>query len=74
MDASEVGAGAVLLLSDDKDTEHPVCYFKKKYIKTILAIQHFDIYISSSSKPASAYTKHTYLVFMHKMKNKIEDY
>ena len=30
VDASDVGAGAVLLQSDDKDIEHPICYFFKK--------------------------------------------
>ena len=33
--ASDVGAGAVLLQSDDEDIEHPICYFKKiMYIKS----------------------------------------
>ena len=27
VDASDVGAGAVLLQSNDEDIEHPVCYF-----------------------------------------------
>ena len=60
-----MGAGALLLQSDDKDIEHPICYFSKKInvyqknystiekecLALILAIQHFGIYISSSSKP-----------------------
>ena len=35
VDASDVGAGAVLLQSDDKDIEYPICYFQKNlmYIK-----------------------------------------
>ena len=35
VDASDVGAGAVLTQSDDKDIVHPACYFPKKlmYIK-----------------------------------------
>ena len=59
MDASDVGA--VLLQCDDEDIEHPVCYFSKIFnvhqknystiekecLALILAIQHFDIYISS---------------------------
>ena len=61
VDASDVGAGAVLLQSDDGDIEHPICYFSKKFsvhhnnystlekecLALILAIQYFDIYISS---------------------------
>ena len=82
VDASDVGAGAVLLQSDDEDIEHPVCYLSKKFyvhqmstiekecLALILAIQHFDIYISSSSKPTIVYTDHNPLVFFHKMKNK----
>ena len=83
-DTGDVGAGALLLQSDDKDIEHPVCYFSKKFnvhqknystvekecLALIFAIQHFDIYISSSSKPTIVYTDHNPLVFLHKMKNK----
>ena len=84
VDASDVGAGAVLLQSDDDDDiEHPVCYFSKKFdvhqknystiemcLAHILAIQHFDIYISLSSEPTVVYIDHNPLVFLHKMKNK----
>ena len=79
-----MGAGAVLLQSDDEDIEHPICYFSKKFnvhqknystiekkcLALIWAIQHFDIYISSSSKPTGVYTDQNSLVFLHKMKNK----
>ena len=27
VDASDIGARAVLMQSDDKDIEHPICYF-----------------------------------------------
>ena len=84
VDASDVGAGAVLLQCDNEDIEHPICYFSKKFnvhqknystiekecLALILAMQHFDIYISSSSKPTVVYTDHNPLVFLHKMKNK----
>ena len=30
-DASQVGAGAVLIQEDDKNVDHPVCYFSKKF-------------------------------------------
>ena len=62
---------------DNEDIEHPICYFSKKfnvhqknYLALILAIRHFDIYISSSSKPTVVYTDHNPLVFLHKMRNK----
>ena len=84
VDTSDVGAGAVLLQIDDENIEHPVCYFSKKFnihqknystveketLALILAVQHFDVYISSSSKPIVVYTDHNPLVFLHKMKNK----
>ena len=31
VDASDVGAGAVLIQSDDEDIEHPVCYSSHKF-------------------------------------------
>ena len=76
-----MGAGAVLLPSDDEGIEHPICYFSKLFnvhqknystiekecSALILAIQHFDIYISSSSKPTVVYTDHNPLVVLHKM-------
>ena len=43
---------------------------EKESLALILAIQHFDIYISSSSKPTVVYTDHNPLVFLHQMKNK----
>ena len=32
LDASDVGAGSVLLHEDDNSVDHPVCYFSKKEI------------------------------------------
>ena len=31
VDASDVGAGGVLLQEDDNVVDHPVCYFSKKF-------------------------------------------
>ena len=58
VDASDVGAGSVLLQEDDNGVDHPVCYFSKKFNKhqrnystiereclsLILALQHFEVY------------------------------
>ena len=30
VDASDIGAGVVLMQSDDKDIDHPICYFSCK--------------------------------------------
>ena len=34
VDASDIGAGAVLLQEDDKGIDHPLCYFSKKFTTT----------------------------------------
>ena len=31
VDASDVGAGGILLQEDDSGVDHPVCYFSKKF-------------------------------------------
>ena len=84
VDASDVAAGAVLLQEDDEGVEHPVCYFSKKFNKSqrnystiekeclalVLALQQFEVYVSSSGLPIVVYSDHNPLVFIHKMKNK----
>ena len=84
VDASDVGAGGVLLQEDDNGVDHPVCYFSKKFNKhqknystvekeclsLILALQHFEVYLTSSSSPIVVFSDHNPLTFIHKMKNK----
>ena len=84
VDASDVAAGAVLLQEDDEGVEHPVCYFSKKFNKSqrnystiekeclalVLALQQFEVYVSSSGLPIVVYSDHNPLVFIQKMKNK----
>ncbi len=84
VDASDVGAGAVLMQEDDTGVDHPVSYFSRKFNKhqrnystiekeclaLILALQHFDVYIDSGLQPITVYTDHNPLVFIKKMKNK----
>ena len=64
-DASDIGAGNVLLQEGDNGEDHTVCYFSKMFNKHeknysslekecsshILAIQHFEVYLTSSSTP-----------------------
>ena len=83
VDASDVGAGSVLL-QDDNGVDHPVCYYSKKFNKhqrnystvekeclsLILALQHFEVYLASSVAPIVIFTDHNPLTFIHKMKNK----
>ena len=84
VDASDVGIGAVLLQEDNNGTDHPVCYFSKKFNKhqknystiekeclaLILAIQQFEVYLTSSTSPIAVFSDHNPLSFLHKLKNK----
>ena len=84
IDASDHGAGAVLLQTGDDDVEHPVAYFSKKFnihqknystieketLALVLALQHFEVYVSSTYQPLVVYTDHNPFVFLNKMKNK----
>ena len=84
VDASDVGAGSVLLQEDDNGVDHHVCYFSKKFNKhqrnystiekeclsLILALQHFEVYLASSHAPIVVFSDHNPLTFIHKMKNK----
>lgn len=76
VDASATGGGAVLLQDDENGIEHPVGYFSKKFLKHqlnystiekealafLMALQHFEVYIGSSSLPVVVYTDHNPLV------------
>lgn len=62
VDASAVGAGAVLLQEDAGGIDHTVCYFSQKFLKhqlsystiekktvtLLLALQHFKVYVGST--------------------------
>lgn len=83
VDASEMGAGAVLLQEDKEGIKHPICYFSKKFSKSqynystiekealalLLALQHFEVYVGSSSLPEVVYTDHNPLTFLMRMYN-----
>ena len=63
VDASDTGAGSVLMQEDGNGVDHPVSYFSKMFNKHqknystidkeclsfILALQHFEVYLTSSS-------------------------
>ena len=83
-DASDVAAGAVLLQEGKDCIDHPICYFSRKFDKSqrnystiekeclslILALHHFEVYITSSHQTVVVYCDHNPLVFIHKMSNK----
>lgn len=84
VDASDIGAGAVLLQKDNKGIDHPLCYFSKKFTNTqkrycttekellalILALQYFEIYVTAAKEPIVVFTDHNPLTFLHKVENK----
>lgn len=83
VDASALGAGAVLLQEDAEGVDHPVCFFSRKFNKhqirystiekealaLLLALQFFEVYLGSSSVPIDVYTDHNPLVFLYRMYN-----
>ena len=84
VDASDVAAGAVLLQEGQGGVDHPICYFSRKFNKhqrnystiekeclaLVLALQHFEVYVSSTCVPLKVFSDHNPLVFLHKLKNK----
>ncbi|XP_067664166.1 uncharacterized protein [Haliotis asinina] len=82
-DACDIGAGAVLQQDDTLGIDHPICYFSKKFdshqrhystieketLALILALQHFEVYLSTTVTPILVYTDHTPLVFVKKLKD-----
>ena len=84
VDASDVAAGAVLLQEDQGGIDHPICYFSRKFNKhqrnystiekeclaLVFALQHFEVYVSSTPVPLEVFSDHNPLVFLHKLKNK----
>ena len=83
-DASNLGAGAVLLQSDHNDVDHPISYFSRKFnsaqqnysvvekelLAIILALQFFSAYLPPSGPVITIYTDHHPLKFLDKFKNK----
>ena len=83
VDASAVGAGAVLLQEDEQGINHPVSYFSRKFNKQqlnystiekealalLFGLQHFEVYLGSSVKPIKVFTDHNPLVFLSRMYN-----
>ena len=69
---------------DSDGVEHPVSYFSKKLnchqkwystieketLILVMALEHFEVYISSSNVSVIIYTDHNPLVFLHRMRIK----
>jgi len=84
IDASDVGVGAVLLQENAEGINKPVCYYSKKLnrhqkaystiekeaLAMVLAVQHFEVYLTSNSGDILVYTDHNPLVFLEKFRMK----
>lgn len=83
VDASALGAGAVLLQEDSDGLDHPVCYFSRKFspaqsrystieqetLALLMALQYFEVYVGASMFPVEVFTDHNPLVFLNRMYN-----
>jgi hypothetical protein len=83
VDASDVGAGAVLMQGGKDGLEHPVCFFSRKFnchqraystiekeaLALVLALQHFEVYVGGAAHPVTVYTDHNPLTFLDRMRN-----
>ncbi len=81
VDASHVGAGAVLLQGDDFGVEKPVSFFSKKFnsyqlnystiekeaLALVWALKNFDVYVGSGVVPVVVYTDHNPLTFLNSL-------
>ena len=88
VDASDVGIGAVLLQEDNNGIDHLFCYFSKKFNKhqknystiekeclaLILAIQQFEVYLTSSTSPIVVFSDHNPLIFYTDLRIRIKDF
>lgn len=81
IDASAVRTGAVLLQEHAEGIDHPVSYFSRKFNKhqvhystieqetlaLLWALQHFEVYLGSSSLPITVFTDNNPLTFLSRM-------
>ena len=84
VDASEIGVGALCVQLGSDGIDHPIAYFSKKLNKyqcnystiekealaLILAVQHFEIYVSAGNFPVEVFTDHNPLKYLYRFKNK----
>ena len=80
MDASDQGAGAVLLQASAQEVDHPISYFFHKFNKhqcgystcekNVGVDSGVTLFLSSALYPIEVYTCHNPLVFLGKIRNK----
>ena len=78
VDACDVGVGAVLLQVDEQGLDRPVAYFSKKLnrhqkryatiekeaLGLVLAVKHFEVYVSQGGREVEVLTDHNPLAFL----------
>lgn len=83
VDASQVGAGAVLLQKDENGIDRPVSYFSLKFnrhqfnystiekeaLALIWALQHFEVYVGGGVHPVVVFSDHNPLTFLSSLQN-----
>ena len=83
VDASQVGAGAVLMQEDDDGIDRPVCYFSRNFNKyqanystidkealaLVWVLQHLDVYVGGGVYPVVVFSDHNPLTFLHSLQN-----
>ena len=83
VDASDVGAGAVLQQENNQDIAQSISFSKKfdesqrrystiekETLALLLAFKHFNVYLNMTAEPVLIYTDHNPIVFINKMKEK----
>ena len=82
-DASQVGAGGVLMQTDSEGVDRPVSYFSRKFnrhqlnystiekeaLALVWALQHFDVYVGGGVHPVVVYSDHNPLTFLHSLQS-----
>jgi len=77
VDASDFETRAVLVKEDDNQIDHPICYYARKFnasqrnyctsekelLGLVLALQHFDIYVTAAEGPVVVCTDHNPLIY-----------
>lgn len=83
VDASNLGAGAVLLQIGTDGIDPPVSFFSRKFtsyqlnysivkkeaLALIWAFKNFEVYVSGGGKPLVVYTEHNPLTFLNSLNN-----
>ena len=84
VDACDRGIGAVLLQGTNQSDSMPVAYYSKKLnrhqqnystiekeaLALVLAVQHFELYITNGQGEVIVYTDHNPLAFLDRMKTR----